>query len=322
MNGFVRTFLMMLGALALFLMVMIVTIVLLLRGQDTLPDALREQVLSPEERSLLRRWRERPPEPPPVPVRLRSDYDEALSRIAQEMSVKEITELTERLRQREHALDERARELDRLESQLRLARADLATLENRLAERRREAEQILARQRDQHERWARAQLDEARRIQVIEEVERANFAELAATYQQRPETGWSMLRNLDDPREMAAIISFMEPKRAARILDLAVNDRTLPDVALRLHRAMASLDREGLTGSQAERLANLYQFLPAETVLDYLAGSRPDEFARILVAMEIRRRVPLMELLQQRDPARFSAVQRELPVQMREGEGQ
>ena len=100
----------------------------------------------------------------------------------------------------------------------------------------------------------------------------------------------------------------MDPKKASRLLVLAQQDQEYPTVAVAIHQEMLRIDLDGASGTQVQRLATLYSFMPAEQVVPYLDQATPQEVADILVAMEtvtpVKKRAELMEILRKKDSRR------------------
>ena len=70
-----------------------------------------------------------------------------------------------------------------------------------------------------------------------------------------------------------------------------------------------TLDLEGISGNQARRLANLYQYMKPAMVLPYLDSSSDDEAAQIISAMPNKKQAALLEELQRTDPIRAQSIQ-------------
>ncbi len=309
MNGFTRTLFIGLGVLSILAVTFAVTLFVLFMTSDDARSRLRNMVISAEERRALQTWRQREDEAPLLPARRDAQgYEAALNEIAQRINETRVREMVEQLSQREAALEERSRYIDQREAELRLAQGDLLRLQRQLETLRRELRDTRHELDRRQQDFAAVQLDNHRQIQVLSDVERARAREMAETYAMM-RNPWQQLRQLA-PRDIARFLALMEPKRAARILDMAVADVEMPGVSTRIHGAMLALDLDGTSGDQTRRLASLYNLMRPAQTLPFLATSEPDEVARIMAAMEARPRAALQEALHSDDPERAVAVAR------------
>jgi hypothetical protein len=212
-----------------------------------------------------------------------------------------------RLRRQQEALDERQAWLDQQWADLQLAKSGLERMQRQAQDQERRLTDQAKEQDAERARWAAAQAAETERMQVIGEVEKARYKDQAKLFEQMKDAAWSSLRRFE-PREIARYLALMDAKKAARLLVLAQQDADYPNVTLLIHREMLHLDLDGATGSQTERLAVLYSFMPAETILAYLKSATPQGVADILLAMEgkgqAKKRAEIMEALRREDSKR------------------
>ncbi|MFW5859516.1 MAG: hypothetical protein ACOCYP_05780 [Planctomycetota bacterium] len=321
MHGFIRTLFLGLSVLSILIVGIGLTVALLFAQRGGVKGMLKQVANSPKENEALRQLARRPDEPAPLPQRAEgADYERVLQDVAQRINEVTVRELVERNKQKAAELAERERYLAQREAELRLGQSDMMRLQRQLEALRHELrdrrEELAARQ----EAFARSQLETARQVEVLDEVERERAQELARTYAMMRDP-WQQLRQLA-PNDIARFLALMEPKAAAEILDAAVADREMPGVSTRIHRALLALDLSGMSGSQAQRLATLYNYMKPKQILPYLADSEPAEVARILLAMEVKQRAALKEAIHAADPERGAAVDRALQVeQLRAGDG-
>jgi arsenate reductase-like glutaredoxin family protein len=316
-SGFLRTFLMGLGFLALLMFSAGVTALVMLKQSGQLPNAMRSVALTDKERAVLEELENRSYEPPPLRVNQDQALDETLRRIAEMSNESTVRQLVEKLSSREEALSERATLMGEREAELRLAETDLVRLRRELDARRDEVQGMLRELEARSASWADAKLREAEHLQTFSAVERARLEEAALRYQSS-RNPWEILRTLEDPREIARLLLFMEPKKAAKVLDTAVKDPAYRDMPRHLHHAMLTIDRDGLSGDQVVRLAGLYSLMRPEQVLPYLGTSNDDEVVALLRAItDPKRSMALVEALIADDPVRGQNVQRQLDL----GEG-
>ena len=308
MNGFFRTLAYGLAALCVVLLVGGLTALTSLRANGKLSaQALRPLVLSAEEQAWLETMRTRPPEAAEIPAAPPSNEQELLAHIAEMAGAALANQLMTRLRRQQDSLDERQVHLDQQWADLQLAKAGLERLQRQVQDQERSLTDQAKVQADERARWAAAQANEAQRMQVMAEVEKARYRDQAKLFEQMKDNAWQSLRRFT-PRDIARYLALMDPKKASRLLVLAQQDQELPDVAISIHREMLKLDLEGVTGEQSERLATLYSFMPADQVLSYLQASSAQDIADLLLAMEkkglAKKRAELMEALRKQDGAR------------------
>lgn len=314
MSAFLRTFLMGMGILALLFFSAGVTALVLLKQSGQLPQAMRSVALTDEERELLGTLEDRAYEPPPLRRDADDSLDETLRRIAEMSNESTVRQLVEKLSLREEALAERAEILAEREAELRLAETDLVRLRRELDARRAEVQGMLDDLEQRSAEWAQARLREAEHLQTFSEVERARLQEAALRYQNSRQP-WEILRTLEDPREIARLLLFMEAKKAAKVLDAAVRDPAYRDMPRHLHHAMLTIDKDGLSGEQITRLAGLYALMRPEQVLPYLEASSDDEVVALLRAVDDpKRSMALLEALIAEDPSRGETIQRQLDL--------
>ncbi|MHC5067542.1 MAG: MotE family protein [Planctomycetota bacterium] len=310
MNGFLRTFLIGMGLLGLLTASIALTTLFLLKQRGVLPQVLRDYALSPSERAAIERLHAEPLEDASV-VRDRDvELEDTVRRIADLANEATARELIERLNTREQVLAERTALLDRRESELRLARAELERLRRHQQDRRAEIEVMIKQLDRQVGEWADAKIREAERLRSFSEVEQERLRELAVMYQSS-RSPWAQLKVLDDPDRIARILLFMEPKKAAKVMDAAIADPAYQEMPRALHHAMVALDKDGVTGDHSQRLADLYQLMKPDQVLGYLVDSEDREIAAIMTRMgDAKKRAGLMSALSDSDPARGAAISR------------
>lgn len=312
MNGFFRTLVYGLAAICIVMVVAGLTALSSLRASGKLnAKALRPLVLTTEEQAWLDSMRNRPPEPAEIPTSAPSNEQELLAHIAEMAGAAHANQLMTRLRRQQEALDERQVHLDQQWADLQLAKAGLERLQRQVQDQERVLADQAKFQSDEHARWAAAQAGEVQRMQVMAEVEKARYRDQAKLFEQMKDNAWQSLRRFT-PREIARYLALMDPKKASRLLVLAQQDVEYPTVAVAIHQEMLRIDLEAASGTQIQRLATLYSFMPAERVLSYLDNASPQEVADILVAMEAntpaKKRAELMEALRKQDSRREQDV--------------
>lgn len=308
MNGFFRTLAYGLAALCIVLLVGGLTALASLRANGKLSaQALRPLVLSSEELAWLETMRARPAEAAEIPAASPSNEQELLAHIAEMAGAAHANQLMTRLRRQQDSLDERQVHLDQQWADLQLAKAGLERLQRQVQEQERGLTDQAKVQADERARWAVAQANEAQRMQVMAEVEKARYRDQAKLFEQMKDNAWQSLRRFT-PREIARYLALMDPKKASRLLVLAQQDQEYPTVAVAVHQEMLRIDLDGASGTQTQRLATLYSFMPAERIIPYLDHASPQEVADILVAMEVntppKKRAELMEALRKQDSRR------------------
>lgn len=308
MNGFFRTLAYGLAALCIVLLVGGLTALASLRANGKLnAQALRPLVLSAEEIAWLETMRNRPAEPAEIPAAAPSNEQELLAHIAEMAGAAHANQLMTRLRRQQDSLDERQVHLDQQWADLQLAKAGLERLQRQVQDQERGLTDQSKVQTDEHARWAAAQANEAQRMQVMAEVEKARYRDQAKLFEQMKDNAWQSLRRFT-PREIARYLALMDPKKASRLLVLAQQDQEYPTVAVAIHQEMLRIDLDAASGTQIQRLATLYSFMPPERILPYFDNASPQEVADILVAMEAntppKKRAELMEALRKKDSRR------------------
>ncbi len=301
MNGFARTMTYGLAALCVVFIAGVVTSIAMLRSKGVLePSALRALVLSKQERDWLDSLHTRGPEKPEAKPARGASEEEVLERIAEMANADRATRLVSDIKVQKQGLDERETELERQWSEYRLAKADLERLQSQLEARQGRIEQDKRDQAGEQTRWAAAKLSEVNWVNQLGEAEKARYADQAKLFEQMKDQAWASLRRFE-PREIARYLALMDQKKAARVLVMAEQDPGYGDLTPVIHREMLRIDLTGQTPNQAERLATLYSFMPAEAVLPYLREASTQEVAEILVAMEKggqeKKRAQLLEAL-------------------------
>ena len=308
MNGFFRTLVYGLAALCIVLLVGGLTALSSLRTNGKLSaKSLRPLVLSAEEQAWLENMHHRPAEPAEVPVAPASNEQELLAHIAEMAGAAHANQLMTSLRRQQDSLDERQVHLDQQWADLQLAKAGLERLQRQVQDQERALADKAKIQVEERARWAAAQANEAQRMQVMAEVEKARYRDQAKLFEQMKDSAWQSLRRFT-PREIARYLALMDPKKASRLLVLAQQDQEYPTVAVAIHQEMLRIDLDGASGTQVQRLATLYSFMPAEQFVPYLDQATSQEVADILVAMEtvtpVKKRAELMEILRKKDSRR------------------
>ena len=114
---------------------------------------------------------------------------------------------------------------------------------------------------------------------------------------------WNLLRDMPVDRS-ARLLVVMEPKKAAKLLDQAVGDATVPGLGLQIQTAMMTVDVYGLSADQAERLANLVRFMQTDTAVDALIDLTAAEVEAVLqqLADAPKKISAIMDELSERSP--------------------
>jgi len=308
-KAFVRTFLTGLGLLFLLVVSAGITVLISLKSSGDLQKSLRGYVLSEDERRELEVLQQRADEPPALRYDDREHMDETLQRIADMANEAAVRELVENLSARERALSERADLLAQQEADLRLARTDIERMRRQLEEQRVQVQAMLEEVEARSAQWAAAKAREAQRLQAFSEVEQARLQEAAVMYESSRQP-WELLKTLEDAERIARILLFMQPKKASKVLDSAVRDPAYRDMPRQIHEAMMTIDKDGITGDQAARLADLYSLMRPAQVLPYLAESSDEEVVEIMTRFpDPKRRAALLEALIEGNPERGARIQ-------------
>lgn len=317
MQAFIRTLAFGLAALCLLLLSAGITTLVVLQARGAFaPTALRDWILTPEERSWLTDYHQRGEEPPAAGGRAPNE-EELLRRIAELGAADEAQRLVAALRRQKQSLDERQAWLDRQEAEQQLARADLERLRGQLDERLAAVRAETETQRTEHAAWAAAATAEVKRMDVLRGIELERARDLAKRFELQKDDAWGGLR-IKAPSEIARYLALMDAKRAARLLTLAGQDREYPDLVQAIHRAWLALDLEGLSGDQIPRLAALYAYLPPDEVAAGLRSSPAAEAAAIITAIaDPRKEAAILLAIRAEDPAREAEIQ----AQMQRGQG-
>jgi hypothetical protein len=317
-SSFARTLMMGFAALGVLLTSALATGLVL--AKDKLKDrsALRALVLTDEEKAWLAQQHQRAPEPAEAEAWPKGDQDEIIGRIAELANAQRATALISQIKRQQESLDEQRKLLDQRAAEIELSRGDLARLQRQLDAKAEELRQVERMSAEERAKWAKAQAEEAKRMEVVGQVEKDRYRDQAKLFEQMKDNAWQSLRRFQ-PKEIARYLALMDPKKASRLLVLAQQDQEQPGAALAIHKAMLALDLDARTGDQVERLAGLYVWMPASDVLPYLRQSSADEIAALLRAMakggNDKKRAELIEALRQEDPRRELEVRRllELP---------
>ena len=170
-----------------------------------------------------------------------------------------------------------------------------------------EIETMMQQLEEERSAYAALQAEQLRQVSILGEVEQKQWQVVAERYSamRRP---WDLMRELP-VEDIAHILLFMDGKKSAKVLDVAIADQLRPELPLQIHQRLMSMDTDGLSGNQAQRLASLYQYMKPAQVLPYLEQSSTDEIAQIIQAMPDKNQAGLLEFMQQEDPLRAQEVQ-------------
>ena len=323
MDGFVRTAAYILAALCLILVAGGVSLAAGIKNNGGLsPEKIRQFVLSEEELDWLSKMKTMPPEPAEkkpevhaaVPIASgHATEDELLTRIAERANADRATKVIEELRRSRDALDERQAWIDQQTAELALAKNDLQRLRRSLEAKEAELKEQAKKMGEEHARWAAAQIDNAKSVTTMNEAEKARYREQARLYEAMKDSAWQSLKRME-PKEIARYLALMEQKKAAKLLTLAEADqKNLADGFIgRIHQELLNLDPEGRSGSQVQRLANLYAFMKGDQVVQYLKGSSPEEVAEVLLALgtNVKKRAEILTALRTADAERATEIER------------
>ena len=325
MSGFLRTAAFILAGLCILLVSAgIATLIGLRSAGDLSPEKLRKFVLTEEEQAWLKKMNSRPAEPPehkseaePPPGGVTED--ELLTRIAERANADRATQVIEDLRRRRLALDERQAWIDQQHAELALAKGDLEHLRRQLDASRQETQEERRRLDDDRAQWASAQVQNTAAVQQLGEAEQVRYQQQAKLYEQMKDAAWQSLKRFE-PREIAKYLALMEQKKAAKLLTVAENDKSVPEgFTTAIHRELLKLSLERKSPDQVQRLATLYAFMKGPDVVAYLKDSSPEEVADILVAMgasATKKRAEILEALRTVDADKAIDVQRQLLKRM------
>ena len=321
MNGFVRTLIFGMAMLGMLLVGGLTALLFLLSSDDAWRDTARAVLLSEDEKRVLNEVANRPLEPPRLDPPSDTDLEQITVAIANQIGRGQIRQLVEELRLKQAAVDDVRANLEREEAEIRLARSDLRRMQIQIEEQKRDLAALNEVERTERAREAAMQAKVLQAINALNEHQRKRYAELAKVYEVMKGAAWLQLRQME-PNEIARILHYMTQKRAAAILAQAVDDAENPEISMRIHEALLSLDVEGATETQVEVLADLYSFMKAETVMEHIAASSAQEVASLLLPMQTKKPKlvgKIMELLRQTNDPRELRV-REL-LHNAEGEG-
>lgn len=309
MQAFLRTLAYGLAALCLLIVSGGLTALVVMKQRGTFdPNALRTMVLSGEEREWLSDYHARAEEPPSVSPRSESE-DDLLRRIAELGAADEAQRLVAALRRKKLTLDERQTWLDRQESEVQLARADLERLRSQLDERLSAIERETAEQIANQSEWAAVAAAEARRMEVLQGVELERAKDLAKRFELQKDDAWAGLRP-KPPQEIAKYLALMDPKRAARLLTMAGQDREFPDIVQAIHASWLRLDLTAMSGDHIAHLASLYRYMTPEDVAAAVRSAPASESAAIITVMgDPKREAAILIAIRAEDSAREAEIQ-------------
>ncbi len=325
MIGFLRTAAYILAGLCILLVSAgIATLIGLRSAGELSPEKMRKFILSEEEQAWLKQMAERPPEPaahkaevepPPGGV----TEDDLLTRIAERANADRATQVIEDLRRRRLALDERQAWIDQQHAELALAKGDLERLRRQLDTSRLDLEEERRHLDTDRAQWAAAQVQNTTAVQHLGEAEQVRYQQQAKLYEQMKDAAWQSLKKFE-PREIAKYLALMDPKKAAKLLTLAEQDKTVAEgFTTTIHRELLKLNLERSSTDQIQRLATLYGFMKGPEVAGYLKNSSPEEVADILIAMGdsgTKKRAEILESLRAVDADKALDAQRQLLKRM------
>lgn len=314
MNGFLRSFV--LGLAMLFVaQLALISTVAMAGGGPELKERLRAWVLSEEERRILKEAHNQAPEPAMIRREYVPRQEEFLQALVEQANASQINEMVKRYQQRQEGLDEREALVTQQEQALRITRADLMQRQRELRLERERLEGFNAEIAQRRDAFAREQREIESQLDAISEVEMARMQELARRYEAMKDDAWEILRNFS-PREIARIVVFMSEKAGARLLKNAAEDEQKPNYAAEIHRALLTLDVEGRTGDQVERLARLYRMMKPDNAASYMLESTDEEIVRLLNAIQRiagdKAAASITVEMMRQDPARTETIQRML----------
>jgi flagellar motility protein MotE (MotC chaperone) len=321
MQGFIRTLSYLLAGLCVLLIAAGISTLIGLRGRgDLSPENLRKFVLSEEEQQWLKERAARPPEPAEHKPEVHAapgavTEDELLTRIAERANADRATQVIEELRRRRLALDERQAWLDQQHAEMALAKGDLERLRRQLDASRQTLEEERKAIEDDRAKWAAAQVQNTAAVQSLGEAEQVRYQQQAKLYEQMKDAAWQSLKRFE-PKEIAKYLALMEQKKAAKLLTVAENDKTLPEgFTTSIHRELLKLDLSRKSSDQVQRLATLYGFMKGPEVAGYLTDSSPEECADILLALgesQTKKRAEILEAVRTVDADKAIDIQRQL----------
>lgn len=286
MSSFTRTLIFGLAALGMIVIGGLFAAILFLNLHQDWRQAARAMLLSAEERRQLEELANRPDEPPLIRTNRPVDVEETVAAITEQLSRGQVRDLYQELQRSRRILDEQRQQLEQERAELRLAQADLVRLQTRIGEEERALASRIDSFAAERSEWARKRVEEARQVQVLDDVEKANKTRLARMYQvNKAEETWAQLRKLPTD-EVAVLLSLMDQKKAAKVMAAAVADDDFPLRSVELHRAMLSVDLDGRSGDQVARLARLYADMKVDELMPYLEGETAKDLAALLLAME------------------------------------
>jgi hypothetical protein len=314
MNGFIKTLSIGLSALFVIALSAVVTgLVIMKQRGEFEPSVLRDLVLSAEEKLYLVNMNKRPIESPIIARQTVIGQDEILEQIAEMANADRASQLVAQLRRQKQALDERQALLDQQWAEFQLGKADILRLQRQLEAKKAEIQILKDSQQKEHDLWAKAQLAEIEATTAIESEKVPRYQEQARLFEQMKDNAWLDLRRMD-VKEIARYLSYMDPRKAGRLLIIAQKDTEYPDIAVSIHKAMVQLDKDSKSADQISRLVRLYSFMTADAVIPYLRDSTTQEIADILIEMERlgmeKKRAELLEALRKDNSKRELEVER------------
>ncbi len=286
MKGFLRTFIVGLAALFLIFAGAVVTVGLA-AGSDV-KRVMREYVLSDEEKETLRQARNKVAEPALIPREQPRNTDEILEALAERVGSNKINELAEEFKAKLNGLTERTAYLDQRYTELRIAEGDL---DRKARQIKRERLDLLNEQEIYEKEsadFARKQLEIVKQVQLISDIEQKRMLDQVKMLEQMKDAAWKSIRR-NDPLLIARYLSLMDAKKAARLLTLANEDEEYLGLGHDIIKAWRTIDLEGISGDQINRLADLYVYLKPDEVADILIAEKDvEQAAMILLAIQER----------------------------------
>ena len=286
MKGFLKTFVV--GLAALFLVFAGAVITIGLAAGNDLKRVMREYVLSAEEKDVLVQARKRIQEPARIERQQPQSTDEILEALAERVGSTKVNELAESFEAKLNGLRERETYLEQRYTEMRIAEGDLDRKARLLKRERADVDRERRDFEKEREDFALQQVEIAKQVQVIDQVERKQMLAQVKVYEAMKDAAWQNLRQLT-PDMIARYLALMDAKKAARIMTLANDDQEYPTISYDIIQAWRTIDLDGISGDQTQRLAGLYVFIKPDTVADMLIEeNNVTEVSKILLAMQAR----------------------------------
>ena len=286
MKGFLKTFV--IGLAALFLIFSGAMITLGLAAGNDLKRVLRDYVLSEEEKEAIIQAQKRVQEPARIPREQPQSTDDILEALAERVGSTKVNELAESFEAKLNGLRERETYLEQRYTEMRIAEGDLDRKARLLKRERADVERQRQTFDKEREDFALKQVEIAKQVQLIDQVERKQMIAQVKVYEAMKDAAWQNLRQLS-PDMIARYLALMDAKKAARIMTLANDDQEYPTISYDIIQSWRTIDLDGISGDQTQRLADLYVYIKADTVADMLIeDNNVTEAAKIILAMQAR----------------------------------